>query len=145
MGAVLLVERVILRPTTTVSIARWNGVPEMFVLEDTVRPPGEKIPGETAIPYGEYPLVYTPSQRFKRDMPRLLDVPMFNGILIHAGNSNVDTEGCLLTGNTYAFDSPDYVSASKVAWDRWVPKLLAALKVGTVTCKVVLDQHEGER
>jgi hypothetical protein len=68
------------------------------VLEDTVRAPGVKIPGQTAIGYGEYDLTIDFSNRFQRMMPHILNVPMFDGIRIHKGMTDKDTEGCPLVG-----------------------------------------------
>ena len=60
----------------------------------------KKVYGETCIPYGTYKVVINKSPKFKRLMPRLLDVPHFNGILIHNAGSRKDaieyTEGCIL-------------------------------------------------
>lgn len=58
----------------------------------------KKIAGESAIPYGTYEIVYNFSPKFKRNLPRLLNVPHFEGILIHPGNSPKDTAGCILVG-----------------------------------------------
>ena len=66
-------------------------------LEDTVRT-GEKIAGKTAIPAGTYKVKMTWSPRFKRYLPEILNVPNFSGVRIHAGNSALDTEGCVLLG-----------------------------------------------
>ncbi len=57
-----------------------------------------KIPARTAIPCGSYNLVINYSNRYKRPMPRLLNVPNFSGILIHPGNTTEDTAGCILVG-----------------------------------------------
>lgn len=57
-----------------------------------------KIYGRTAIPAGTYEITLEYSQRFKRDLPYLHDVPFFTSILIHAGNGPDDTEGCILVG-----------------------------------------------
>lgn len=69
-------------------------------LEDRVRELSkeQKIAGQTAIPAGKYPIIVNLSPRFKRLLPRLLNVPHFEGILIHRGNTAKDTSGCILVG-----------------------------------------------
>lgn len=57
-----------------------------------------KINSETCIPFGTYKVVVSISPRFGRKLPRLLNVPSFDGILIHRGNEPKDTSGCILLG-----------------------------------------------
>lgn len=64
-------------------------------LEDN---PHAKVPGETAIPRGTYEMAWTWSNRFQRFMLELLNVPGYIGVRIHAGNSHLDTDGCVLVG-----------------------------------------------
>ena len=60
---------------------------------------GRKVAGKTAIPEGRYPVVtFTYSKKFEKWLPLLLGVPMFKGIMIHAGNTVEDTQGCILVG-----------------------------------------------
>lgn len=77
-----------------------NGSYLCNTLEDTVRllTIEKKIPGKTAIPAGKYNVIVNKSPKFKRDLPRLLDVPHFEGVLIHRGNLPEHTEGCILVG-----------------------------------------------
>lgn len=65
-------------------------------LEHPVRE--EKIPGKTAIPFGRYQVLVTWSPKFKRRLPLIKNVPNFEGIRIHRGNSLQDTAGCVLVG-----------------------------------------------
>ena len=94
----LLVKREFFAETYTIGKLYVDGVYFCDTLENPVRPEGIKIPNETAIPYGTYEVIVNFSPKFKRVLPRLLNVPMFDGILIHRGNSVKDTSGCILVG-----------------------------------------------
>lgn len=74
----------------------------------------KKIPGKTAIPYGEYNVVFNWSPRFGRNLPRLLNVPAFEGILIHPGNTADDSAGCILVGKN---TSPGRLTESRYTSD----------------------------
>ncbi len=106
-----------------------DGVFECYVLEDVVRPAGQKAFGRTAIPAGTYGVAVTMSNRFRRLMPLLLDVPGFTGVRIHSGNTAADTEGCLLLGLDR---KTDFVGRSRDAYSRFFPRLQDALKNGPV-------------
>ena len=73
-------------------------------LEDKVRDltKEKKVMHETAIPEGVYSVIVNVSPRFKRELPRLLEVPHFEGILIHRGNTAKGTSGCILVGENKA-------------------------------------------
>lgn len=58
----------------------------------------KKVYSESAIPYGTYKIIYNWSPKFGRNLPRLLNVPHFEGILIHPGNTAADSAGCILVG-----------------------------------------------
>lgn len=81
-----------------------NIIGDMFIdgkfvchtLEDELRADGVKVKSDTCISAGKYKVVVDMSNRFKRLMPRLIDVPMFEGIRIHGGNDESNTEGCIL-------------------------------------------------
>lgn len=92
----ILVQRIAKKPGYTIGRMFIDGKYFCDTLEDEVR--DSKIPGKTAIPCGEYRVIVNVSPRFGRELPRLLDVPNFEGILIHRGNTAEDTAGCILVG-----------------------------------------------
>jgi hypothetical protein len=110
------------------------------ILEDQVRevagqPVSEwKIKERTAIPAGTYPITLVHSARFGPDTLTLSNVPGFLYIRIHGGNTQHDTEGCLLPGTR---NSASTVASSQVALRKLrelvVPELQAG---GEVTIEI---------
>ena len=109
----LSLRRIYFAPTYTIGrLSIPSASFECDTLEDTDRDANAngvfdgqevKIYGKTAIPYGRYRIAMTQSPKFSprygdRNVPLLLDVPHFEGILIHSGNTPADTEGCILVG-----------------------------------------------
>ena len=104
----LVLRRIARRPTYTIGNLYIDGEFLCNTLEDTDRglhqdmPLSEikriKVANETAIPTGTYKVIVNQSPKFGRLLPRLLDVPGFDGILIHRGNTDKDTSGCPLVG-----------------------------------------------
>jgi hypothetical protein len=106
--------------TYTVGRMYLNDVYFCYTLEDVVRK-GAKVNGQTAIPAGTYDVIIDHSAHFGRDLPHILNVPNFEGVRIHAGNTSKDTEGCILLGHTYA--GKDFIGNSKLAFDVFFNKL----------------------
>lgn len=113
----LTLHRIARKATYTIGHLYLNGERFCDTVEDTDRDinrngifdNGEKkIPSETAIPNGTYKItmnVRSPkfSQKKQYDwckgyLPRLLKVPHFEGILIHAGTTASSSAGCIIVG-----------------------------------------------
>jgi len=103
---------------STIGELSIDGKFECFTLEDIER--DVKIKSETAIPKGTYKVIINRSNRFKRLLPLLLNVPNFEGIRIHSGNTNHDTEGCILVGLTR---SQDFIGQSRKAFNKLFKKM----------------------
>ena len=88
-----------------------------------------KIAGQTAIPYGRYEIIINWSNKFQCPMPLLLNVPDYEGVRIHAGNTDANTEGCILVGAT---QSKDFIGNSRSTFKSLFPMIREALKVGKV-------------
>jgi hypothetical protein len=115
---VITIKRLYKTDTSIIGELLVNGIFECFTLEDIERP--VKIKGETAIPKGTYRVIINESNRFKRQLPLLLNVPGFEGVRIHSGNSNHDTEGCILVGQTR---NKNYIGQSRKAFDKLFKKM----------------------
>lgn len=102
----LLLVRTNKEATYTIGDLYVDGVKYCNTLEDVVRDyskKGFKVYGKTAIPYGRYRVTLEHSPKFSpryggRKVPYLHDVPEFSGILIHSGNDETHTDGCILVG-----------------------------------------------
>ena len=121
---VITVKRLYKTDNSVIGEMLIDGIFECFTLEDAERP--VKIKGETAIPKGTYRVIINESNRFKRLLPLLIDVPNFEGIRIHSGNSNHDTEGCILVGQTR---NKNYIGQSRKAFDKLFKKMQAAKNI----------------
>jgi hypothetical protein len=104
-----------------------NGLFECYTLEDVER--DVKVYGKTAIEKGTYKVIINRSNRFKKDMPLLLNVPKFEGIRMHSGNKAEDTEGCILVGEKRSLD---WVSSSRNAYKKLFAKMKKADEI-TIT------------
>lgn len=118
---------------STIGTLSIGDKPFCSVCEDTDRGlysnlPGtlqKKIQGQTAIPYGTYEVKITYSQRFKKKLPLLLNVPGYEGVRIHPGNTHKDTEGCLLPGEDAGNGT---VKNSRVCFNKLMEVITKALE-----------------
>lgn len=114
----LTLRRIARRETYTIGRLYIDGEYFCDTLEDKDRGLKQSLPasvnksmkkvGATAIPTGKYQVTLkVKSQRFSKKkqydfcggyLPRLINVPAFEGVLIHIGNTAKDTEGCILVG-----------------------------------------------
>ena len=107
-----------------------------FTLED--EPRKTKVAGETRIPAGTYDLGlrYSPkfTPRYGHDMLHVQNVPGFEYILIHPGNTERDTEGCILVGNDAHFNphGPSEITRSKDAYYRIYALIAPRAREGSV-------------
>ncbi len=138
----LTLKRIALRPTYTIGKLYIDDVYFCDTIEDTVRDlnkngkfdNGEKkVHSKTAIPYGIYEIKWTYSPRFKKYTPQLMNVPSFEGIRIHAGNTSADTEGCLILGKNKQVGK---VLNSRATINKFYPIIKNACSNGKVTIEI---------
>ena len=119
----------------TLGILNVNGKFECYTIEDESRE--RKVMGETRIDEGTYRVAlrttgthharYIKKFAFHKGMLHILDVPNFMWILIHIGNTDRDTAGCLLVGSGVRKNS---VVSSTVAYIAMYKKVIAAMDKG---------------
>ena len=126
----------------TLSTVSIDGVFECFGLEDEHRI--DKVPGETRIPSGFYSVRLRTvggfhanySDRFAgihQGMLQVMDVPGFEFILIHVGNTDEDTAGCLLVGCNANTSQGLSVGSSVKAYKRLYSRVIEAAKANQLT------------
>ena len=114
-----------------------DGKFECFTIEDEYRE--VKVKGETRIPDGTYKIELRTVGGFHNDysskygssfhkgMLWVKDVPNFEYILIHTGNTDEDAAGCLIVGST-ADNKKGFIGASVSAYKSLYPKVLKAIQ-----------------
>ena len=101
-------QRIYFAPKYTIGKLYVNGVYFCDTIEDVnrdlnkdgdLKDVGEgKVMHETAIPFGRYQVIVDMSPRFKRLLPRILNVPGFDGVLMHNGVDENSSSGCIILG-----------------------------------------------
>ena len=131
----------------TNSLLFIDSVFECYGLEDEIR--DQKKHSETAIPLGEYEIKFRTvggfhtrsksrydakyGEGWHRGMLELQDVPNFKYILIHTGNTDENTAGCYLVGNTQQdldVSKDGFIGSSRNAYEKMYPKVRDALLAG---------------
>jgi hypothetical protein len=101
----------------------------------------DKIYGVTAIPNGRYPVVLDYSPKYSKLMPHILDVPYFEGIRIHSGNSDEDSLGCIIVGEYCPGVAGGWVANSRIAYNKVFTKLQQASDKGErIFITISIDQ-----
>jgi hypothetical protein len=136
----LRVDRYKSTPEATLGKLYVDDVFECFTLEDEFR--AVKVKAETRIPAGTYQIKLrtegTHHQQYANKFPDihkgmlwLQNVPGFQFILIHIGNTEKDTEGCLLIGADRD-ENLMTIGRSTVAYRHLYPKVAGAIEKGEV-------------
>jgi Family of unknown function (DUF5675) len=139
----LHLERLFSDPEATLGVLLLESKAQCFTLEDQHQ--RIKVPGETRIPAGRYRLKlrslgesphfdkrYT--EKFgaeHRGMIEICDVTGFTAVLIHIGNTDADTRGCVLVGmRGDAMAEPKVIGTSEIAYRRLYQRLSTILNEG---------------
>ena len=125
---------------STLSHLYINGLFCCYLLEDAVR--DRKIPGQTAIPPGNYGLSLnhwagmnakyaTRFPKLHEGMVEIIEIPNYQLVFFHMGNDHNDTRGCPLTGSYWELVNGDYVVyGSGAAYEYVYPMLLEEIEKG---------------
>lgn len=117
----------------TLSRVSIDGFFQCYSIEDEIR--NVKLKGETCIPAGTYKVEKRYSPKFSpktgHEMLWVKDVPGFQYILIHTGNTDDDTEGCLVVGDRIGhLNGQRAVLDSKIAYYKLYEKITKAMDKG---------------
>jgi len=121
---------------------------ECFTLEDQYQ--DKKVFGETCIPEGTYPVEfrkeggfhnrYSTKYDFHKGMLEIKDIPNFKWVLFHLGNTDENTAGCVLVGDTQQdldVSKDGFIGSSGNAYKKFYPKVATALEKGESVSLIV--------
>ena len=125
-------DRIYLKDTYTIGTCTVDGEYISDSIEDKVRVLNsieDKVYGETAIPAGEYDADIYFSKKFGYKVIRLFNVPFFEGIYVHKGNTAKDSHGCIIVGKN---DKKGWVSNPTIAMNKLIEALEGADKIKVI-------------
>lgn len=128
----LILTRQIFTQQSTIGVINIDNLFSCNSLEDTVR--RAKIPGVTAIPSGIYRMVLVTHPKFGFTI-HILDVPFFDGIYFHAGNSDKDVRGCIAVGQ-YDSKEQNWIGQSRATHRAMMEVLEPLNKTESLLCEI---------
>jgi hypothetical protein len=144
---IVRVQRVENYENYTLGLLYIDGKLEAFTLEDEKR--DVKIMSKTRIPEGVYDArlqlagklhtKYKAKFSFHKGMIHLQGVPNFSGIMLHIGNTDRDTAGCILVGNAHKINR-NFISESTQAYTRVYNRIAAALLAREKVQFLIVDE-----
>lgn len=136
---------------STLGVLFIDGVFKCFTLEDEFRT--VKVHSKTRIPAGTYEIKLRKEggfherylkkfgTQFHKGMLWITDVPNFQYVLIHIGNNDDDTAGCLLVGDQshQNVDGAGYIGQSTQAYERIYPVISKSIVDGQKVTITYID------
>ena len=130
---IIYLNRLFSNEEETIGILSYKDRILCYTLEDELR--AKKIWGETRIPAGNYEIKLRTDgghhERYKKNFSEhkgmlwIKDVPNFKWILIHIGNDDTDTGGCLLTGTASRISNNRYTLIESTKAYRYIYPIIA--------------------
>ncbi len=145
---IIRVQRILSNKEETLGVLSLNGVPFCWTLEDQKQL--QKVKGETRIPEGQYEVKLRTEgghhdeygKKFPashKGMLELQNVPGFQFILLHIGNTDKDTDGCILVGDTPILGEKLTIGQSTVAYEKFYKRVISCLDAKEKVTVVIED------
>lgn len=138
---------------STIGVLYINGAFACFTIEDEYRT--VKVKGETRIPSGTYKIILRTEggkhENYKSKFPQthkgmlwIQDIPNFQYVLIHIGNTDIDSEGCILVGDSVAQNITErgMIAGSTNAYQRIYTIVASAIEKGEMVTIEIYDEKK---